>query len=68
MVSAKWSPEQAGDIHPKCGTPVVRRANQFFFRGWSGDGLVCSTCKVLWSVPNEPDIFDIAKAAAKNTK
>jgi hypothetical protein len=54
-----WKPKAEGDIHPKCGTPVVRKQGMFHFRGWTGDGLVCS-CPALWSVPDEPDIFDVA--------
>lgn len=61
MVSTRWRPKSEGDVHPRCGTVVVRMPNMFFFRGWSGDGLVCQTCNALWSVPGEKDIFDVAK-------
>lgn len=60
----RWKPQQEGDVHPKCGTAVVRMPNMFYFRRWSGDGLVCKTCNALWSVPDEKDIFDVAREHA----
>lgn len=56
-----WHPEKEGDVHPKCGTPVVRKAAMFALRGWQGDGLVCETCHALWVVPGEDTIFDVAR-------
>jgi hypothetical protein len=64
-MSGDWKPQAEGDIHPKCGTAVIRKPGMFYFRGWSGDGLVCEACKALWSVPTEPDIFDVASSMAE---
>lgn len=56
---SRWKPEKPGDIHPKCGTAVVRKEGMFALPGHGRfSGLVCETCKALWNDPS--DSFEAA--------
>lgn len=50
---ATSDPMKPGDIHDKCGTPVVERDGMFYWRGQTFKGLVCEECKALWNHPSD---------------
>lgn len=42
-----------GDPCPKCGKPLERSEEQFYWRGESRDGAVCASCNALWPIKGE---------------
>jgi len=44
---------RVGDPCPKCGDPLVKKANMFYWRGEYRPGAVCERDKALWTIDGE---------------